>query len=377
MPLKVAVVGAGWTGASCARTLVDEGCAVEIFEKTSVVGGHSRADSLRDVVYEPNGAHIFHTDDEEVARFVGRFGMGRRYEHKVLTLVHLDDRDDPVLLSWPLQVDELERLTLWPTIRAELDNLPPQPSGESLEEYAISLMGQTLYRLFIYGYSVKHWGQDPRFLSSSIAPKRIDLRTDGDRRLFRDRYQFFEPTGCNEVIERMVAAITLNSGTSIGLSDVVEAGHTFDAWMITAPLDDLVGRPGELDWRGIEMRSRYVAVDDPDGTVTAGYVVNFPDLRYPFTRTVETKHATGQLAPGTVVSEEYPGAPSRHYPIPTVDRRFERSNDALKLFVRDEAPVPVYFCGRLANYQYINQDQAVRQGIDCARTVLSSRRSSP
>jgi len=53
------------------------------------------------------------------------------------------------------------------------------------------------------------------------------------------------------------------------------------------------------------------------------------------------------------------------------------ANEALKRFVRDETPVPAYFCGRLANYQYINQDEAVRQGIDCARTVLSSRRSSP
>lgn len=58
---RVAVIGAGWSGAAAARRLHDGGVAVEVFEATEVVGGHSRAERLNGVLYEPNGPHVFHT----------------------------------------------------------------------------------------------------------------------------------------------------------------------------------------------------------------------------------------------------------------------------------------------------------------------------
>jgi len=31
----------------------------------------------------------------------------------------------------------------------------------------------------------------------------------------------------------------------------------------------------------------------------------------------------------------------------------------------------IHFCGRLANYQYINQDQAIEQGMQTAKNILA------
>jgi len=367
MSKRVAIVGAGWTGAVTARQLHDDGFTVEVFEQAPVVGGHSRVETVNGVVYEPNGAHIFHTSDEEVAAFVKRFGMGRPYEHKVLTEVFLSDDDDaPQLLSWPPQVAELQQLPIWPTIERELSQLPPAPSGDDFETFAVSLMGRTLYRLFIEGYTVKQWGRQPSELSSRFAPKRIDLRRNGDRRLFRDRYEYFEPDGVNHIIGEVLAELRVTCGARILAEHLSELARSFDAVVVTAPLDDFLGRPGELEWRGITMRSTYHPVEDEAATVTPAYVVNRPSLRVPYTRTVETKHATGQLARGTVVSEEYPGAPARHYPVPTVDSVNERRNAELKAEIEAGAPLPVLFAGRLANYLYINQDQAILEGMACA-----------
>ena len=81
----------------------------------------------------------------------------------------------------------------------------------------------------------------------------------------------------------------------------------FDAAVVTAPLDAFAGETTALPWRGIRVEARYCDTDDPDGTVTRAYTVNQPDPDVPFTRTVETKHASGQRIPGTVVCEEYPG----------------------------------------------------------------------
>lgn len=368
---RVAVVGAGWTGAIVARQLADAGVDVEVFEEADRVGGHSRAEVLNGVVYEPNGAHIFHTSNPQVAELVGRYGLRRPFEHKVLTEVYLDDDDDDaLLLSWPPQLGELRALPIWTRVAAELDALPAAPGGDDFETFVISLMGPTLYELFIRGYTVKQWGRAPSTLSSSFAPKRVDLRDDGDRRLFRDRWEFFHPEGPQAVIESVLRPLAITCGAPISVDDLDDLARDHDIVVVTAALDDFVGRPGELEWRGVRLRSRYHATEGEADTITPAYQVNRPSLRVPYTRTVETKHASGQAVRGTVVSEEHPGAPGRHYPVPTLDRLYERRNEALKQEIEERAPLPVLFCGRLANYLYINQDQAVEQALATAIEVL-------
>jgi UDP-galactopyranose mutase len=368
----VLVVGAGWSGAVVARALHDRGVPVHVVERERNVGGHARAEVLNGVVYEPNGAHIFHTSDAEVAAYVQRFGMVRPFEHRVLTAVHLHpDDEEPRLLSWPPQVDELRGLPDWPVIERELADLPAEPAGDDFETWTVSLMGRHLYELFIEGYTRKQWGCEPSELSSRFAPKRVDLRTDGYTRLFRDTWELFPSEGVNGIIEEILAPVPTTCGADLTIDQVHDVVGRPSALVVTAPLDDFVGTPGTLEWRGIHMRSTYVPTEDPAGTVTGAYVVNQPSPRVPYTRTVETKHATGQRIHGTVVSEEHPGAPARHYPVPTIDGRNERANALLQEAVLEQADgVPTSFCGRLSTYTYIDQDQAIRRALDCAGDLM-------
>ena len=59
--MKVLVIGAGWTGATVANILNQNGVEVLVVEKENIVGGHSRSSTIKNVVLEPYGAHIFHT----------------------------------------------------------------------------------------------------------------------------------------------------------------------------------------------------------------------------------------------------------------------------------------------------------------------------
>ncbi|HSP01906.1 MAG TPA: FAD-dependent oxidoreductase [Acidimicrobiales bacterium] len=373
--MKVLVIGAGWSGAVVARELHDQGVEVHVVERGEVVGGHARVEVLNGVVYEPNGAHIFHTSNQRVAEYVQRFGMTRPYEHRVLTEVFLrDDDDTPRLLSWPPQIEELRALPDWPAIERELAELPPHPAGDDFESWVVSLMGRRLYELFIEGYTRKQWGCEPSELSSRFAPKRVDLRDDGYTRLFRDTWEFFPADGANGIIEAILQPVPVTCGIEVGVDDVDDLFGDVDDVVVTAPLDDFLGRPGELAWRGIRMVSRYQPSETEDGTVTPAYVVNRPSTRVPHTRTVETKHASGQRVHGTVVSEEHPGAPARHYPVPTVDGRHEAQNAALQQEVREQlAKYRVHFCGRLSTYTYIDQDQAIDRAFACADGVLGGR----
>lgn len=371
---RVAVIGAGWSGATCARVLSDAGIPVQIFEANNGIGGHSRVETLCGVVYEPNGAHIFHTSDAEVAAFVGRFGLSRPYEHTVLSEAYLDDDDDePRLFTWPLQVDELRELAIWPQVERELAELPDAPQGDDFESWVVSLMGPTLYHIFVEDYTRKQWGVDPSELSARFAPKRVDLRRDGNRRMFRDTWEFFHPTGVNEIVESVVSTSAVTCGASMGIGDLDDLLQSYSDVVITAPLDAFTGHVTPLEWRGVQLLSRVVPTDEPDGTATEAYVVNRPSARVPYTRTVETKHATGQLVGATVVSEEYPGSSDRHYPVATVDGRNQRANQELARAIVDRCPPgSVHLVGRLAEYLYINQDEAIRRGIDCAQRILAA-----
>lgn len=371
MSRKVLVVGAGWSGAVVSSRLTDARFSVEVLEQGNVIGGHSRVEILGGVMYEPNGPHLLHTAKPAVARLFGQLGLTKRaYRFQPLTEIELAD-GSLRLMSWPIQVNELEDLPDWPTIKRQLADLPDQPGGDDFETYVVSLMGRRLYELFIEGYTRKQWGRAPSELSSSFAPKRVDLRWDGCKDLFRDRWQFFPPEGVNAAIESLLARTAVTCGANVHLSDLTPVDRDLAAIVITAALDEFMFRDA-LEWRGVQSRSRFVPTAITE-TVTPAYVINRPHMQVPYTRTVETKHASGQKVQGSVVSAEYPGAPARHYPVATVDHRNEVINRTLQAEIRSAlAPVPVFFTGRLATYRYINQDEAIESAWECADRVLAT-----
>lgn len=366
----VIVIGAGWSGAVVAHELNRAGVPVEVLERSNVVGGHSRVERLCGVIYEPNGPHILHTDRPDIAAFFGRLGLDRPYRFRPQTEIELADGSTR-LMSWPIQVDELEQLPDWKLIEKQLAELPEKPSGYDFESYAISLMGRRLYELFIEGYTRKQWGCEPSELSSSFAPKRIDLRRDGCRDLFRDAYQAWPAEGVTSVIESLLHEVSVTCGVDVTAAELCAAEAS--AIVVTAALDDFAGRPGLLPWRGVHLTSRYQPTASALETVTPAYVINRPSMSVPHTRTIETKHASGQRITGTVVSEEFPGAPAKHYPVADLYGKNVRTNDYLQADVRTQlAPVPVFFCGRLATYRYINQDEAVADAWTCAEEVMKA-----
>jgi UDP-galactopyranose mutase len=356
--VKVIVIGGGWSGIAAACDLADRGVNVELLEAAPVLGGHSRMETLCGVLYEANGPHVFHTHYTEVVEWLEAAGLQRRsYVFCPMTEIELAE-DEHVFMSWPIQLHEVEALPCWPQVRHELSALPEQPSGDNLEAYCVSLMGRTLYELFIEGYTRKQWGCDPSELSASIGPKRIELRTNF-RPLHRDRWQFFPPDGVVGVMERLLKdrRISVTCGARTSAAEL--AGEPADGFVVTAALDEFVAAD-PLPWRGVHLRSTYYP--DIDRMLTPAHVINRPSMQVPYTRTIETKHASGSSEPGTVVSYEYPGADAKHYPIPTPGRIHEQRNAELQRKAAEMLGRPTAFGGRLATYSYIDQDDAIVSG---------------
>lgn len=369
--MRALVVGAGWAGCAAAWRLAQSGATVDVIEAAPFIGGHSRSEELCGVTYEAEGPHVFHTDDAAVMEWLRALGMAATWrKYKIEPLTEIDLGDEQRIVSWPIQYGELQALPCWPQIRTDLDSLPAQPHGDDLETWCVSLMGRTLYRLFIEDYTRKQWGREPSDLSAAIAPRRIDLRRDGFRPLHRNRWQFFPIKGPTGVMDRALERATVSCGTHATALTLADEPH--DGFIVTAALDDFLA--GVLDvnplpWRGITLRSTFHP-DVGTGTATPGHVVKRPSARVPYTRTIETKHATRQQVVGSVVSYEYPGAPSRHYPVHTTDGQAERTNAALQTVAAEVLDRPVAFAGRLATYQYIDMDEAIRSGWRAAVELL-------
>ena len=85
---------------------------------------------------------------------------------------------------------------------------------------------------------------------------------------------------------------------------------------------------------------------------------------FDYTRCVEIKHVTKQIHPKTVLSYEYPSALGEpYYPIKNSsnDKIFKIYNEKVKEIERTGS---TFFVGRLANYKYINIDQAIELAIE-------------
>ena len=96
-------------------------------------------------------------------------------------------------------------------------------------------------------------------------------------------------------------------------------------------------------------------------------MVNYPCEEVPFTRISEYKHFTGQQAPRTTVTYEYPSAEGDpYYPIP----RPENQELFKKYEALADATDNVTFVGRLATYRYYNMDQVVAQALTLADKIL-------
>ncbi len=362
-PYDYLIVGAGFAGSVLAERLSSQlGKRVLLIDRRNHVGGNAYDErDAAGILMHRYGPHIFHTNSAEVAGYLSQFTRWRPYEHRVLACVGglhvpipINRTTLNVLYGLDLQTDAEAEAFL--ASRAE-----PSERIRTSEDVVVSKVGRELYETFFRGYTRKQWGMDPSELDKSVTA-RVPTRVDTDDRYFTDKFQAMPADGYTRLFETMLDQPGIHVQLGVDFEDIRNEAD-YDRLIYTGPIDAYFDhRYGPLPYRSLAFR--HVTLDrewyQPVGTV------NYPDEQTPYTRISEYKHLTGQSAPRTTITYEYPRADGDpYYPVPRPENQ--------ALFKRYEAladaTADVTFVGRLASYRYYNMDQVVGQALATFRRI--------
>ncbi|MFO0804143.1 MAG: UDP-galactopyranose mutase [Gemmataceae bacterium] len=358
------VVGAGLSGATFAHFAARAGKRVVVIDRRPHIAGNAFTERIDGIDVHRYGPHIFHTNDRDVWEFITRFGTFLPYRHRGRSRVGGTLYPFPINL---LTLNQVFRVTTPAEAEATLAaERVPIESPANLEEYALSRIGERLYRLFIHGYTTKQWGREPRDLPASIL-KRIPVKFTPDDAWFSDAYQGIPADGYTALVERMLDGIPLELGVDYHANPGrFRARKT----VYTGPIDRFFEFAfGRLEYRSLRFEQRTLETPDFQGTA----IVNHPDLDVPYTRVVEHKHFTGISSARTIVTWEHPVAdPDAREPYyPVNDDR----NAALYRRYREAADQrgDTIFLGRLARYSYFDMHQVIGAAMKTAQDEFGLR----
>jgi UDP-galactopyranose mutase len=354
------IVGSGITGSTIARMLADAGKRPLIVERRAHRGGNVH-DSVHEcgVRVHTYGPHYFRCNSDKIWDFVRRFSDFYPYEARVKT--HVNGR----LENWPVDAEIIRRF-------APPGWRPPRDEGDSFEEACLARMPREVYARFIEGYTKKQWGCSPRTLDKRLA-RRIRLNPTNETRLTPShRYQGLPTAGYATFMAKMTEGIEtwLDFDFQKRADSIRKSPNA--RIIYTGPIDEFFDyRFGRLAYRGQKRTHQFIA-DRP--LVQPCAQINYPNDEHGAIRTIEWKHLMPEsdklLRNGTVITSETPFSATIpndcEYPFPDeINRRLYEKYRAHSADQRN-----VIFCGRLAEYRYLDMDQALGRAMMVAERLL-------
>ena len=357
------VVGAGFYGCVLAEriaTVLKK--KVVILEKRNHIGGncYSEIDKKTGIEFHRYGTHIFHTSNQNVWNYL-----------KILHILIITDikywQDLKKIYQLPINLETINSFfnkDFSPTEAKDFIFKQAKKFSNvkhnNFETKAKSQIGEKLYNAFIRNYTYKQWGKDPKKLPSSIF-NRLPLRFDYNESYFKNAIIQGIPTdGYTKIFERLIESNKIN----ISYNSDYEYENDHDVKYLTiytGPLDKLLNNKfGKLEWRSLRFEKKIVSSEDFQGTS----VINFPELRYKFTRIHEPRHLHVERNYGkkNLIIKEFPSSNSEepYYPI----------NDDLNRDIHRKYKDFLYknnkkfiFGGRLADYAYYDMDMTISAAL--------------
>jgi UDP-galactopyranose mutase len=365
------VVGAGLFGAVFAREATDAGKRVLVIDKRPHIAGNVYTKEEEGIHVHEYGAHIFHTNNQQVWDYVNRFARFNRFTNAPVANYKGE------LYSLPFNMYTFNKMwgVTTPMEAAERIEQQRREAGitnpSNLEEQAISLVGTDIYQKLVKGYTQKQWGRPCSELPAFII-KRLPVRLTFDNNYFDAAFQGIPRGGYTKMVQQMLAGIQVRLEKDY-LQDKAYWDGLADTVIYTGPIDAYFSYElGALEYRSVRFEKELLDIPNFQGNAA----VNYTDEQTPWTRIIEHKwfefgkDADGKDLQKTIISREYSSewkvGDEPYYPVN------DDKNNALYEQYRAlaEKEPNVLFGGRLGAYKYYDMDAVIASALELAKQQI-------
>ena len=353
------IVGAGLFGSIFAYEAKKRGKNCLVIDKRPHIGGNIYTKEVEGINVHEYGAHIFHTSNHEVWKYIQQFATFNRYTNSPIARY----RDE--IYNMPFNMNTFNKL--WGVITPEQAKKKIEQqikeSGiiepKNLEEQAISLVGRDIYEKLVKGYTQKQWGRRCDELPSFII-KRLPVRFTYDNNYFNDLYQGIPIGGYTPIIEKMLEGIDIRLNCDY-FSKRKELETIANKIVFTGMIDQYYDYCfGELEYRSLRFETEILESENYQGNA----VVNYNEYEIPYTRIIEHKHFECGKQEKTVITREYPATWKKgdepYYPMN------DEKNNCLyeKYKALADKENKVIFGGRLGMYKYYDMHHIISEALE-------------
>ena len=353
------IVGSGLFGATFAHLAHRQGKKCMVIDKRPHLGGNVYTENIEGINVHKYGAHIFHTSNKEVWKFVNSIVEFNRYTNSPIanykgTLYNLPFNMNTFYQMWGVVTPEQASRKIEEQKQEVITAMKKRGIAEprNLEEQALLLVGKDIYERLIKGYTEKQWGRKCTELPAFII-KRLPVRLVFDNNYFNDLYQGIPIGGYNKLIDGLLQGVECRTDCDFFANR--------DYWksfaekiVFTGQIDEYFSYQfGKLDYRTVRFEEDILETPNYQGNA----VVNYTDAEVPYTRIIEHKHfdcfgLDVYRNAKTVISKEFSAEWEEdmepYYPVN--DSR--NSELYLQYKALAEQEDGVIFGGRLAEYKY-------------------------
>ena len=363
---RIAIVGAGFSGAVIARELACAGYSIDVYDERAHVAGncHTARDGETDVMMHVYGPHIFHTSNEVVWNYIRQFDEFMPFVNRVKAITNGRVFSLPINL---MTINQFFGKTFDPR-QAEAfiaglgDASITEP--ETFEDQALRFVGRDLYEAFFKGYTTKQWGMHPSALPASIL-KRLPVRFNYDDNYYASKYQGMPKHGYTHIVAKILEHENIRVELGKRFERTMASGyhHVFYSGPVDAWFDFSEGR---LGYRTLDF-----ATERHDGDYQGNPVINYCDESVPWTRISEHKHfSPWESHEKTVIYKEHSRlsepADTPYYPI-----RLANDKSQLERYIGlARGQQGVTFVGRLGTYRYLDMHVTIAEALDASAHFL-------
>lgn len=322
--MNIKIIGCGLSGITAAILLKEKGHTVTIYDSRNHIGGNCYDSNIAGTIVHNYGPHLFHTNDEDVFKFLSRYTEWIPYENKPKGNTKLG------LLSLPY-------------------------SKKTIREIGRELSQEEIIDIIFKDYSEKQWGVSFNEIPKSIInriPKTKDLE---DPTWYEgEKYQCLPKHGYTKMMEEMLKGIPviLNSKNEQWIN------QSADLTVFTGKIDEYFNYCyGRLPYRSLDFKH------ETSNTKLDYAIINQNNRVNSFTRMYDHSYFNFNHNGSTIITREYPkectGNDIPFYPIPF--------GEGLKIYAKykelADKEKNVIFLGRLATYTYLDMWMAIKQAM--------------